>query len=136
MTQTGKISNDLSIFLLEAGYRLKHDAVFSTYFRGGGGVVYPKITVNRLDIGFASENRYEFYVLSVSGGIDAIFCPSWLGSIGFYGGLEGQLLQSVARGGKKSYGQYVPIAYPEESREPSSLTSFTIDLMLGFVYQF
>lgn len=132
----GKVTNDLSVFLLEGGWRSKHDSIFSPFFRAGGGLVYSRVNVNRQDIGYASENRYEFYVLSLAGGLDAIYCPTWLGSIGVYGGMEAQLMQSIGRGEKREYGQYSPTSYPEESREPWSLTTFVVNVMLGLVYQY
>ncbi|MES2965474.1 MAG: hypothetical protein V4760_16445 [Bdellovibrionota bacterium] len=132
----GSTSIDTFAGLLEFGLRTQHDRIFSSFFRVGGGYLTSKIKVNRSDIGFASETEYEFYVASLTGGFDAIYCPSWLGSLGLNVGLEGQLLQSLGRGAKNDLDNFVPSSYPEESREPWSLTAFSVNLMLGLVYEF
>lgn len=135
-TMVGKISNNVFLALLDFGLRSRHDRVFSSFFRAGGGVASTKIHVNRSDLGYVSENEYEFYVASLAGGFDAIYCPSWLGSLGLTAGVEAQLLHSLARGAKNTRVSSTPVSYPEESREPSSLTVFSVALMLGLAYEF
>lgn len=135
-TPVGKVSNDLFVMLLEAGARTKHEAIVSTFYRFGAGLAQPKIFVNRQDIGYSSDDKYEFWVVSATGGLDAIYCPPVFDSIGVTAGIEAQLIQSLGRGARESLGTHMPTSYPEESREPWSLTLFSLNLMLGLVYQF
>ena len=135
---TASHSSELDLFIVEMGYRTHHDRWWSPYYRAGVGRAKAKVQISRPDFGYYSRNEYDFYVVSAAGGIDVFLTPSWLRSVALYGGLEGQVIQSVARDQRKQLDAPGgnPSGTPSEAQEPWSLTSFGVNVMLGLALQF
>lgn len=123
------VDNEVDTVLVEIGERFQADRWWSPYFRVGGGYEKAKI-------GFESENfsysryGYEFYVLSAAYGIDAHWTPLFLKPIGFFASAEGQVLQSILRGGRinENSGFYQSANAPPE---PWRLTTVNLSLNFG-----
>lgn len=130
------VSNDAFLMLLEGGWRDRHDSVFSSYLRLGAGYAKSRISVNRQDVNYRSETTYEFGVISAAGGVDVIYCPSIFDTLGLTAGIEAQGIQSLSRLGRESNANFSNTGSPPEAKEPSSLSMFGINIMLGLVYQF
>jgi len=131
------VNNSLDSYLFEVGHRNEFDRWWSPYWRVGAGFTQAKIFYSKALSGggyTGTGYRYEFYVLSASYGIDARFTPQFLRPFGAFASLEGQVIQSIARGGRsrENSGSQSTI----EPTEPWRMTTVSGLASLGLEVQF
>jgi hypothetical protein len=133
------VSNSIEHQLLEVGFRNRHDRWWSPFWRIGAGISNAKVGYHQTDpsgVGSSyTRYSYDFYVLSATYGIDAHFVPNFLRPFGFYASAEGQIIQSVGRGGRvnENSGYSSNASAPPE---PWRLTDVNFGLSLGLQYDF
>jgi hypothetical protein len=122
----------------QVGYRFNHDRWWSQFLRVGGGINKTRINIKTQNgtTSYNSDVEYEFYMLSVAYGVDAYYSPSWFSRGGLYAGIDIDAARSLARGKKNVSGEYLngSTARPSIADEPTTLTTFNLQLMLGLMF--
>lgn len=133
----------------QVGYRFKHDRWWSPYVSVGGGIDHAEVTINTnsATTNYNSDVDYEFYMLSLSGGLDAYYAPSWFRTGGVYAALGVDVARSIGRGARSVKSEYFGGSQggsngnggntkPDIADEPWALTSVNLNVNLGLMLQF
>jgi hypothetical protein len=105
----------------------------------GAGYTKAKISYSQSNSGGMGSSytnyTYEFYTISAAYGLDAHLTPHFLRPFGLYAGVEGQIIQSVLRGGRINENT-MNYFNPSEPAEPKRMTDINVSAFFGAQYDF